>query len=468
MLLLLFWMKADWPAGGQDSWNHYLYARFALKHPELMGDQWGKPFFTVLAIPFAQFGIQGIYFMNIACTLGSAWFCYLAARRLGMRFPWMVTLFFLFQPIVFANTISGLTEPLNAFALSVFLYLVAAQKFIPAAILASFFPFFRSEGFILLGCSIPYFLVRRQFKIIPLLFSGTLLISVLGAISSGDIGWILTHNPYFKQEVEKRFDPGHGDFFHYLHSQKSISGLIVTVLAVVALVMLITHTVYLLRRRTPEEKSRYCYWLIAPMFLAFFIAHSWLWYSGTYGSHGLIRVFLVTSPLLALLAQYATDKILALDIKNLNRIYAVVISVGLIYTAYKGSDTPWPWKKEATVKSFPGEANINKALKFISDRNLASKTLIHQLPWLNAELSLDPWEAPEKSKTFYIWSIDKREGKDWMPDSAVVLWDNFHARRDAPMPLHEMRALTEYHELAYFPANDSIYDVRVFIKSKRK
>ena len=39
ILQLLFWFKAAWPAGGQDSWNHYLFARFAPKHPELYLDQ---------------------------------------------------------------------------------------------------------------------------------------------------------------------------------------------------------------------------------------------------------------------------------------------------------------------------------------------------------------------------------------------------------------------------------------------
>jgi hypothetical protein len=90
------------------------------------------------------------------------------------------------------------------------------------------------------------------------------------------------------------------------------------------------------------------------------------------------------------------------------------------------------------------------------------------LPWLNAQLNLDPWEEPSKAQTYYIWSIDKQPGKDWMPDSTVVLWDNFHARRDAPMPLADMRKLTEYKELAYFPATDTIYDVRVFLKVKKQ
>ena len=467
VLYLLFWFRAEWPAGGQDSWNHYLYARFALSHPELLGDQWGKPFFTLVALPFAQFGIQGIYILNISCVLATAWLVYLTSRRLNMRMPWLSAMFFLFQPIVFGNVISGLTEPLNALALVAVCYLLASQRFIPAAILASFLPFFRTEGFILLGAAVLYILVRRKWKVLPWMFSGTVLIALAGAIFSGDPGWILTHNPYYKAEVEQRFDPGHGDFLHYLHSQRQITGIVVTVLLMVALLLLLAHTVYLLRRKTPEEKSRFCYWLVTPMFLAFFLAHSWVWYAGSFGSHGLLRVFLVVAPLMALLAQYAADKILALDIRWLNFGFLATASLIMVHQAYKGSDTPWPWKGQPSVAAFPGEPQIGKALDFIRRQGLDQQVLVHQLPWLNAQLGLDPWAKPEQARTFYIWSIDKQPGKDWMPDSSVVLWDNFHARRDAPMSLHEMRKLSAYRELAYFPGQDSIYDVRVFLKSNR-
>jgi hypothetical protein len=79
---------AEDPAGGQDSWNHYLFARWCFKHPELMLDLWAKPFFTILAAPFAQFSIHAVYMLNMIATLGAAWMTYLTGRKLGMRNPW--------------------------------------------------------------------------------------------------------------------------------------------------------------------------------------------------------------------------------------------------------------------------------------------------------------------------------------------------------------------------------------------
>ena len=465
-LQLVFWWKADWPAGGQDSWNHYLYARFAPAHPELFIDQWGKPFFTLIAVPFAYFGIEGIYVMNILCIAAGAWLLFLTARRLNFKMPWLASLFFLFQPVVFGNTISALTEPLNALALCLALYWLTSLRYLPAAILVSLFPFFRSEGIILWAVVFLFFVLRSLWKPLIWLFSGTLVLSLAGAVYSGDLFWILTHNPYFKAELDNRFQIGHGDFLHYLHAQRQIWGIAVTVLSALALAWLLAHVVYLVQRKTPEEKSRFCFWLVAPMFLAFFTAHSWIWYTGSFGSHGLLRVFLLTAPLTAILAQYGADKLLSIDIKILKRVFIIGTFVFVLYGAYDGSDTPYPWQTKPSVAAFSGEPQLHQALKFIESKGLKDKVLLHQLPWLNAQLGLDPWAKPEVAKTFYIWSIDKRPGKDWMPDSAVVLWDNFHARRDAPMPLADMRKLSQYKELAYFPAKDSIYDVRVFIKAE--
>jgi hypothetical protein len=67
--------------------------------------------------------------------------------------------------------------------------------------------------------------------------------------------------------------------------------------------------------------------------------------------------------------------------------------------------------------------------------------------------------------TQYLWSLDTREGYDWFPEKTILIWDNFHARRDAPLPLDTLRTLKQYQEVAYFPSKiDTIYDVRVFRK----
>jgi hypothetical protein len=463
----MLYYRAEWPAGGQDSWNHYLYAHWGIKHPHILLDQWAKPLFTIPAVPFAQFGIEGVYFFNVVCCLGTAWFCYLIARKLGMRLPWMAAAFFLFQPIVFGNVISSLTEPINALVLSYILYLFASQKVYLAAVWASFLPFFRSEGFVILCAIILYLLVCKKWKAIPLVFLGSALFTLLAGIISGNWAWVINQNPYIKFETDNKFDPGHGSFMHYLNSHKTITGFVISILIACAFIILALHVIYLLRKKTPEEKSRFAFWLWAPIFVTYFLAHTIIWWAGIMGSQGLTRVFVVVAPCAALLALYAFDRFVQLELGLLNKTLPIIILLGCIYTAYKANNWPYPFQNSPTEKAYPGEQNIYAALKFIQSKNLDKKLLIHQLPSLNAQRNLDPWDEPETGKTFYLWSLDTRPGKDWFPDSTIVLWDNWHARRDAPMPLDSLKKLKEYHQIAYFPNADSNYTVRVFLKVKQ-
>lgn len=466
-LYLLIWAKAEWPAGGEDSWNHFLYARWCLKHPELMLDQWGKPFFTIPAIPFALFGLKGLYVFNILCCLGAGHLCYLTAKRMGMRLPWMAAVFFLFQPVVFGNVVSGLTEPVNALFLSWIFYCFVSQRTTQGAILASFLPFFRSEGFIILIAIGLFLLVRRKWKQLPALLTGALLYTLILGITTGDWLALINQNPYIKHETSGGFDPGHGNFFHYLNGYRQIWGLVAGLLLVMAFLYLAAHVVYLLKKRTPEERSRFAFWLFAPVFLSFFLAHSYIWWAGSMGSHGLLRVFLVVAPAVALLAHYAFDRILAIDIRLINRYLPILVTVAAIYIAYKGSNIPFPWKSVPSIPGYAATENVHKALAFIHEKNLGNKVTVHMLPFVNAEQGWDPWETPEKAKTFYCWSIDDQHPeKDWMPDSTVVIWDGFHSPREGTLPLQAISQLPAYHELAVFPSEDSIYEVRVFIKSK--
>lgn len=434
-----------------------------------MLDQWGKPLFTIPAIPFALFGIKGLYVFNILCTLAGGWLCYLTARRLGTRLPWMAAVFFLFQPVVFGNVISALTEPINAFFLALICYSFASQKVARASVLASFLPFFRSEGFILVFAVGIYLLARKKFRFIPFLLIGPAIYTIVLGISTGDWLALIHQNPYVNHELHGKFDPGHGNFLHYTQAYKEIWGLVTGLLLALSFLVLAGHAVYLLRRRTPEERSRFAFWLLAPIFLSFFLAHSYIWYRGMMGSHGLLRVFVVVAPAAALLAQYAFDRIMSYDVRVLNRTLPLLLSLLCIYLAYKGNHFRMPFHKEASIPGYPAIDNIHKALAYVEHTpNLRKHTVVHQLPFVNAEQGWDPWESPDKTKTFYLWSLDKTPGKDWFPDSTVVIWDGWHAVRDAPMPLQTMQSLKEYHEIARFRHQlDTTFDVRVFLKVKQ-
>ena len=466
--------SAEDPAGGQDSWNHYLFARWCFKHPELMLDLWAKPFFTILAAPFAQFSIHAVYMLNMIATLGAAWMTYLTGRKLGMRNPWTLILLVGLQPVVLANVYSALTEPTNALVLSIILYLFASHRFKTALIVASFLPLVRSEGLVMIGCIVPYVISRKQWKSLYWLFSGTVVFAILGALITKEWDYFLTHNPYIKFEKEGVFDPGHGSFLHYIESQRYITGIWITILIVFALFLCIQYVIQRLKNKTPHEMSQLLLWLWLPLFLGYGFVHSFIWWTGTMGSHGLHRVFMAVAPVSALIAQFSIHRMMSYDVRLINISLKVLTSLGCFFIAFPGAQMPYPWKwnSNAPIQGFPGNQNLEKAFNFIDSAGYQHLPLVHQIPQINVKRDLDPFfnlSNLQEASTFYIWTIDKRPGYDWLPDSLVVIWDNFHARRDAPMPLKDMRLLEDYKEIAYFPSEkDSIYDVRVFLKSRKR
>lgn len=469
--LLMIWKQAEWPAGGQDSWNHYLFARFAPQHPELILDQWAKTLFTLPAIPFAQMGINGVIVMNLLCIFFTAYFSYLCARRLDMKYPWLAAAFFLFHPIVFSNGVSSLTEPLNALVLVVIFYLYITERNFTATVLASLLPYFRSEGYVLLIAFIIYLLAFRKWKFIPLLFTGMALFMLIGYLVYNNWFWVFSSNPYVEQEIKGTFRPM-GALFHYIRSQKGIWGIPITLMLCGSVLILAVYTFKIVKRRTTNIKMSFNYWLVLPLFLGFLLVHSIIWYLGSMGSHGLTRVFFMVAPATALLATLCMDWILSFDIKIMNRFLPVAILPILVYTAYKGSDTPWPWKKTVSIPGYKGHQNIEKALSYIQNSGIKPTVIMHQLPYLNAVKNWDPFEKdPDKKQTDWIWSIPrKEEDKDWTKAGAVVIWDNYHALRDAQMPVNILQHKPGYKELTLIKMNtepgDSIYDIHVFLKEK--
>ncbi len=467
LLLILVWDDAQGPAGGQDSWNHFLYARWALKHPSLMLDQWGKTLFTIPAIPFSYFGMGGMYVMNLACVALGAWMTYMTAARIGIKLPWMAVLFYIFMPVVFGNAISALTEPMNALALSVVFYLLATQKWAAAAILASLLPFFRTEGLVILPGILLYFCIKGKWKYTPLLLVGTAIFTLIGGIFLKNPLWLFKTNPYVAQQV-RQYEWGRGTWLHFIRQHGEITGWLISLLLLLALVLLATHTVYIARRRTPEEKSRFCYWLVAPVFLSFLLAHTIVWKFGMMGSNGLTRVFLVVAPAIALLCNYAADKIYGMEIRNLNRVFPGLFAVIIVFLAYWGNRFPVPGSGGTTIEGYPARENLDKVFAFIAKEKLDDRVLVHQMPFINAIRDIDPWMKFPDAKTYYIWSIATKPADDWLPDSSVMIWDGTHAVREGQKPMDTMRMMTNYKELLYVPHSNPDLDLRLFIKVNEK
>ena len=361
--------------------------------------------------------------------------------------------------------------------------------------MASFLPIVRSEGFVLLGAILLFLALRNRWKYMPLSVVGVLLYGVVGALISGKWNWLITENPYVRQEIAGGFDAGHGSFWHYAMHQKEIMGIIVATLCLISLVLVALYVVKRLNRKTPANNSQIALWLWWPLLGFFFLAHSVLWWKGAMGSHGLLRVFMTVSPVMALLSMYSLDLIMRVEIQFLNRLLKATVSVGMFLLAFPGAGLPYPWQSQSQNDVIYNGNNDNKpvaqALRWIeTSTEYKNGILVHQIPAINVFKDLDPWGAesqlhptspngewmnakpvkqwPKFSKTLSIWSVDTKDSgaHDWMPKGSVILWDNFHARRDGNMGRAALLSLKKYRTIysAGMSDADTTNDVIVRVK----
>lgn len=284
----------DGIGNGGDSVLHYLIAKYAPIHPYLYFFHWGKPFFTLIASVFAQFGFEGIKLFNTLCTFTAIYFSYKLAQYYSIKNAALLVLLVVLWPLTIGVNFTGLTEPLFACMLIASVYMIAIKKENQGSFLISFLPFVRSEGLIILLVLSIYFIINRNKVALALLAAGHILMSIAGVWVYNDILWVFTKIPY------AYLNPiyGKGTWDHFIIQLNFMIGPIQYALLIIAVFSLccqyqlsVIKQVFL----TPKL------FLIYLLFAAFFMAHALFWALGIFGSMGLTRVFYGIMPLMALI-----------------------------------------------------------------------------------------------------------------------------------------------------------------------
>jgi hypothetical protein len=143
LALVLLYRDAD----QQDSGYHFLFARWAHRHPRYFIGVWARPLFTLLYFPFAQFGYAAAKFFTVIISLATAWQTFRLARQIGFdRAEMAIPLLFL-QPSFFLLSSTVLTETLFALIFVIALRLHLSGRIKAGMIVASLLILVRPEGF---------------------------------------------------------------------------------------------------------------------------------------------------------------------------------------------------------------------------------------------------------------------------------------------------------------------------------
>ena len=388
-----------------DSIHHYIIAKYSLIHPELLIDHWGKPIYTILSMPFAQFGFKGTQIFNWICQSFIFFFLWKIADKLNLKHPYLAPIFYFLFPNTITTGYFGFTEPLCALFLIIAFHYLLNHKYIISSILISLTPFIRSEGLIFIGLFALIFLYKRDLKAFLLLSFGHILFMLIGLVFNGEnLFWVFNKIPY--ASLSSHY--GSGELFHFgdkLIYLLGVPSLILFALGIIG--------IPLTKDRFRKEYSLFSF----SIFLIFFISHSLFWYLGIFNSMGLERVFGAVSPFMAIIVLIGFNLIFS-SIKSVylkNTLASIIVIYSIIFP-FTSNPAAVDWKKELNLS--PPQLIANKIVEFLKENGLTSRRFIYTDVYLAVPLEIDPFNKEERLILSEIALKNLKKGD-------IIIWDNW-------------------------------------------
>ncbi len=466
-LFILFFLLSYYSEGtfdGGDGILHYHFARYAWAHPYLFLDNWAKPFFTLVASPFAQFGLMGMNIFNILCGLFSAHLCFRIAVFFNAQYPILVIFCLCFSAIYFPTLNSGLTEPFFGLVLIFSLFLYVKEYFILSFVVISFLPFIRSEGYlVLLLISIALVINRTSVEIIYLTV-GSIIYSMIGGYHFHDYLWLIHKNPYTESNQDVY---GHGSFWHFVSEYNHIWGGMLALLFVIGTIRILSMikdnnsnsegTV-----KVPSNELIANLIIYFGSFFLYFIAHSFFWSRGIVGSLGLIRVMAAVMPISAILCVFGIQDLLSFTFLNerSRNILITIILIVIIITPFMQNYFPYKQDGEQQL--------ISKTAAWYNASPYKQKDIYFAHPYLAHKMNIDRFDTTRIRELGWLYQNATCKA---VRDSSLIFWDGHFGPNESRIPLKKLMNDSNLCLLKSFVPNaeikglnDSPFAVYVFVK----
>jgi len=451
VLLFIFFLitafSSEGSHGGGDDYHHWRIARYSWQYPYLLLDLWGKPLYTLLSSPFARFGMFGSRVFNILTRLATAFFAMIICRKLKISMAPLVVLMVCFTPIYFILMLTGMTEILFSLVLMISLWLFFGEKYILSALVLSFLPFARNEGFVLFPLFIAAFLLVRKLKAIPFLISGYLVFTMAGYFHYKDWLWIFHETPYGRNQVY-----GSGELLHFVKYLPHDIGYPLLLLFCAGLIR------YFLRLRHPDRNTIVRFLLLPGTFIFFLAAHSYVWWKGTGGSLGLTRVLASVSPVAAIVSLEGLEALLSylrsLKLKLLVLVAVIILILWMPFSLYK-----------IPVPASESQKTIRRAVDWMKKTGLDQRKFYYYDPWFVVYLGANPFDNRSCREKVPDYRFPEKET---LPGE-LILWDAHYGSNEGKLTLDRLRGSKYFRPLkVFYPSrpftvlNNYNYEVWIF------
>ena len=419
-----------------DSIHHYLFAKFAPLHPKLFFNHWAKPLYVLLASPFAQFGFIGVKIFNATVSMFTIFFTFKIAQKLNIKNAIFSSVFLLFSPLYFTLTFSGLTEPLFALFISLGIYTVLVKKPVISCILISFLPFIRSEGLIIIGVFSLYFILKKEWKLIPLLMVGHVVYSMAGFFVFDDIFWVFNKIPYARLSSTY----GSGELSHFVVKLMYVIGVPIYILFWIGVPVVIYKSIK--KRISIEIKT-----LVFLGFFGFFIAHSLFWYLGIFNSMGLKRVLIGVAPLTAIISLIGFNFVTEELFRGKRIVKLTFKSILICYTLifpFTSNPAAINWNKDLNLSK--DEKAAIEIADFVDKIRSSNQCFIFAHPFLSEVLKIDHFDNKKRLELTQDFINQTKSGD-------IVIWENWFAVVENGVTKKDLDAnnnLTSLYDLSFW------------------
>ncbi|MCD6566368.1 MAG: hypothetical protein J7K53_10540 [Bacteroidales bacterium] len=424
---------SDGMYGGADNIAHFRISKYAFSYPYLFLDHWGKPLFTLLSSPFSQFGFNGLRFFNVLTGILAAYLSFRVAQELKMKNSVIVVFFVVFSPLFFRLFFSGLTEILFSFVLILAIFFFIRKKYLFSTLVISFMPFVRTEGIVFFVIWLILLSINKKWKIIPLLFLGTLVYSLIGWSYYQDILWVFHKIPY----TGAGNIYGHGELLFFVNSADHIIGIPLIILFLFGLASYVRSFI---KNEFKSAKQVNEGFLVFGGLAIYFVAHSYVWWKGIGGSLGLIRVMACVIPLAAIICARGAN--LLTDILPQKRIVQSLLPVLLVLIVFLTTI----FGVKIPMKAGKQEIVLGEAAEWVKGSEFFHSKIYYYDLYFLYRLGIDPYN---QERCFEKLPDNKFPGKN-IPAGSIVQWDAHYGPNEGRMPLERLLENDQFRLLKVF------------------